>query len=435
MRLSLPEPDDASPLDWFPEPAMESRGLPGVLTETSYQLPENLNIGEWLAIGETLQRMERSVMWWLGDWWRFGQRKYGEMASQASKDMVKDVTGHAYKTVANAATVAERFEFSRRRENVPFSHHAEVAALPPAEAEALLDEVEQTGLNRADLREKVKERKQVIAVEAALAQPAPSPLAVPPSVRIEQADARSLPLDDESVHLTVTSPPYGVGKLYEAGGDESPESWASLIYAACREMLRVSVAGGRLALNVPLDTTLGGCQPVYSVAVQVAQAAGWRYRSSIVWLDDQLGKSVARGSVDSASSPAIIAGVEMVCLFSKGDWRREPPADHPREPGDLARDRSWLQHDEWLEWTNGVWRFPGETQAWEGHPAPYPVRLPYQLVKLLSFPGDVVLDPFCGSGTTAMAASTLGRAFVGFDRSEQYVASALRRVVRKGQVA
>ncbi len=423
LRLELPAPDDAGPLDWFPEPAMESRGLPGVLTETSYQLPDNLNLGEWLAIGETLQRMERSVMWWLGDWWRFGQRKYGEMASQASRDMVKDVTGHAYKTVANAASVAEKFEFSRRRENVPFTHHAEVASLPVAEAEALLDEVEQTGLGTRDLREKVKERKQIISVEAALAQPAPAPQAVPSSVRIEQADARSLPLEDESVHLIVTSPPYGVGKLYEAGGDESPEAWAALIYAACREMLRVSVQSGRLALNVPLDTTVGGFQPVYSVAVQMAQAAGWRYRSSIVWLDDQLGKSVARGSVDSASAPSIIAGVEMVCLFSKGEWRREPPCD------------SDLDHAEWLEWTNGVWRFPGETQAWEGHPAPYPVRLPYQLVKLLSFPGDVVLDPFCGSGTTALAATTLRREFVGFDRSEQYVASALRRVVRKGQVA
>lgn len=423
VRLDLTDPDDAHSLDWFPEPAMEARGLPGVLTETSYQLPENLNLGEWLAIGETLQRMERSVMWWLGDWWRYGERKYGEMASQASRDAVKDITGYTYNTVRRAADVAGAFESARRRADVPFTYHQEVAALPVSEAESLLDEVEQTGLKRADLRDKVKERKQVIAVEAALAQPSPSPLAVPPSVRIEQADARSLPLADESVHLVVTSPPYGVGKLYEAGGDESPEAWAALIYGACREMLRVCVPSGRLALNVPLDTTVGGFQPVYSVAVQMAQAAGWRYRSSIVWLDDQLGKSVARGSVDSASAPSIIAGVEMVCLFSKGEWRREPPCD------------SDIRHDEWLEWTNGVWRFPGETQAWEGHPAPYPVRLPYQLVKLLSFPGDVVLDPFCGSGTTALAATTLRREFVGFDRSEQYVASALRRVVRKGQVA
>lgn len=423
MRLPLPEPGDADPLDWFPEPAMEPRGLPGTLTETSYQLPENLNLGEWLAIGETLQRMERSVMWWLGDWWRFGQRKYGEMASQASRDMVKDVTGHAYKTVANAASVAEKFEFSRRRENVPFAHHAEVAALPVADAEALLDEVEQAGLNRADLREKVKDRKQVIAVEAALSQPAPAPQLVPPNVRIEQADARRLPLADGTVHLIVTSPPYGVEKAYQ-DGDILAGDWQLFMLEWLEEAYRVAADGGRLALNVPLDTTLGGFRPTYAQAVQMAEAAGWEYRSSIVWIDDQLGKSTARGSLDSQAAPHVIAGAEMVPLFFKGQWRREP--------GERSSD---LERHEWLEWTNGLWRFPGESSAWEGHPAPYPVRLPYQLVKLLSFPGDVVLDPFCGSGTTALAAATLGREFVGFDRSQAYVESALRRVVRKGRAA
>lgn len=424
LRLELPAPDDTHPLDWFPEPAMEARGLPGVLTETSYQLPENLNLGEWLAIGETLQRMERSVMWWLGDWWRYGERKYGEMASQASRDAVKDVTGHTYGTVRNAARVAETFEIARRRANVPFAHHYEVASLPLQEAESLLDEVEQTGLNRADLREKVKERKQVIAVEAALAQPAPAPQLVPPNVRIERGDARKLPLPAASVHLIVTSPPYGVGiDEYRDGGDILAGNWPEFMLDWLTEAYRVAVDGGRLALNVPLDTTRGGYRPTYAQAVQMAEAAGWEYRSTIVWIDDQLGKSTARGSVDSAAAPHVIAGAEMVPLFFKGQWKR-----------DGARS-SDLERAEWLEWTNGLWRFPGESSAWEGHPAPYPVRLPYQLIKLLSFPGDVVLDPFCGSGTTALAAATLGREFVGFDRAQEYVDSALRRVVRKGRAA
>jgi site-specific DNA-methyltransferase (adenine-specific) len=424
MRLALPEPDDATPLDWFPEPVMEPRGLPGTLTETAYVLPENLNIGEWMAIGETLQRMERSVMWWLGDWWRYGERRYGEMASQASRDMVKDVTGHAYNTVRNASIVAGKFESARRRANVPFSHHAEVAALPAQEAEALLDEVEQTGLNRADLRERVKERKSVIAVEAALSQPAPPPLLVPASVRIERADARKLPLDDGAVHLIVTSPPYGVGiDEYKDGGDILASDWPGFMLDWLTEAHRVTVENGRLALNVPLDTTVGGFRPTYAYAVQMAEAAGWEYRSTILWVDDHLGKSTARGSVDSASAPSIIAGAEMVALFSKGDWKRETPA-----PSDLERP-------EWVEWTNGIWRLSGESQAWEGHPAPYPYMLPYRLIRLLSFPGDVVLDPFSGSGTTALAATNLHREFIGFDRSQAYVDSALRRVVQKGQAA
>ena len=92
LRLDPPEPDDGHPLDWYPQPA--NVGLPGTLTETSYTLPENLNLGEWLAIGETLQRMERSVKWWLGDWWNYGERRYGDMASQASRDAILDATGY-----------------------------------------------------------------------------------------------------------------------------------------------------------------------------------------------------------------------------------------------------------------------------------------------------------------------------------------------------
>lgn len=421
VRLPLPEPDDAHPLDWYPEDS-EQIGLPGVLTETSYTLPEGLNLGEWLAIGETLQRMERSVKWWLGDWWNYGEHRYGEMASQASKDAILDATGYTYSTVRQAGWVASKFELDTRVSNVPWSHHREVADLPPEDANELLTEVFTEGLTVLEVKERAKERKTANAVEAALAQPAPDPLWVPRNVRIQAGDARELPLTDESVHLIVTSPPYAVGKNYQ-DGDIDPDEWLAFTYAWCRDTYRVAVQNGRLALNVPLDTTLGGFRPVYSQAIQMAQAAGWTYRSTIIWFDDQLGKSVARGSMDSAGAPSIIAGAEMVALFSKGPWKRET---------DAASD---LAHDEWLEWTNGVWRFPGETQAWEGHPAPFPYELPRRLIKLLSFPGDTVLDPFCGSGTAALAAHRLGRDFEGVDRSQAYVDSALRRVVRKGQAA
>lgn len=424
MRLPLPGPDDSHPLDWYPEDS-EAIGLPGVLTETSYALPDGLNIGQWLAVGETLQRMERSVMWWLGDWWRYGKRNYGDMAEQASKDHVKDITGHTYGVVTNAATVAKTFEVSRRRENLPFSYHQEVASLPAEDAESLLDEVEQTGMKRADLRDKVKERKNVIAVAAARAIPMPSPAVVPPNVRAEVADvAKRIPLANDTAHLIVTSPPYGVGiDEYQDGGDVLAGDWPEFMVAWMAEALRVTVDNGRLALNVPLDTTRGGFRPTYAQAVQMAEAAGWEYRSSIIWMDDQLGKSTARGSMDSPAAPHVIAGAEMVALFSKGAWRREPPV--PPAPGDPR----WLQHDEWLEWANGIWRFAGETHAFGGHPAPFPYELPRRLIKYLSFPGDVVLDPFSGSGTTGLAAHRLGRDFVGFDRSPEYVKLTLRRIV------
>lgn len=420
MRLPLPEPDDdAHPLDWFPEPDIQPAGLPGVLTETSYTLPDGLILGQWLAIGETLQRMERSVMWWLGDWWNYGKRRYGDMAEQASKDAVKDKTGHAYQTLVNASVVAGRFENNRRRLDMPFGYHEAVAKLPAEDADALLDEAVDRGWKRADLREQAKDRQNVIAVEAALAAPAPDPLFVPRNVRIEVGDARKLKLAAESVHLIVTSPPYGVGlDGYHEGEDILAGDWPEFMLSWLTEALRVTVPTGRLALNVPLDTTKGGFRPTYAQAVQMADAAGWEYRSSILWVDDQLGKSTARGSMDSASAPHVIAGAEMVALFSKGPWKRDPV---PCE--------SDLERQEWIEWTNGVWKFPGETRSFEGHPAPFPFELPRRLIRLLSFPGDVILDPFVGSGTTALAASRLGRDFIGIDRSEAYVRSALRRVV------
>lgn len=253
--------------------------------------------------------------------------------------------------------------------------------------------------------------------EAAAARPAPEPRDIPETVRVEVADARAMPLDDAVVHLICTSPPYAVDIEYE-GGDLEAVDWSDFMYDWLLEGFRVTVPNGRLALNVPLDTTRGGFRPTYAQAVQAAIEAGWTYRSTITWVDDHLDKSIAKGSVDSATAPHIIAPVEMVALFSKGEWKRAAPC-----PSDL-------EHDEWLEWTMGWWQFPGETRAFEGHPAPFPIKLPHRLIRLLSFPGDTVLDPFAGSGTTLAAALGLERKAIGFDLSEAYVRSAQRRVAR-----
>lgn len=386
-------------------------------TKTGLVFAEDTPIAVWARVTTRLIRQHKRIEWAIGDAINFGERKY-----RGTYDQWVNQTGLSENTLATIAWVSREIESSRRREDVGWSHHREVAALPPEDQEALLDLAADKGMTRHDLRQKVKEVKQERAVEAALSQPAPSPLLIPQNVRIEVADARKMPLPDGSVHLIVTSPPYGVGiDEYRAGGDVLAGDWPAFMLAWLTEAFRVTAEHGRLALNVPIDTTRGGFRPTYAQAVQMADAAGWEYRSTILWVDDQLGKSTARGSMDSAAAPHVIAGAEMVALFSKSTWKRESDA-----PSDLA-------HDEWLEWTNGVWKMPGETQAWEGHPAPFPYMLPYRLIKLLSFPGDVVLDPFSGSGTTAMAATRLGRDFVGFDRSDEYVASALRRVVQKGQ--
>lgn len=252
--------------------------------------------------------------------------------------------------------------------------------------------------------------------------PPPAPSTPPPVLPREApllavADARALPLPAGVVDLIVTSPPYGLEKPY-AVEDDSPERWADFMAAWLAEAARVSREGGRLALNVPLDTTAGGYRPTYAQAVAAAITAGWSYRSTIVWAEGNVSKSTGRGSVDSASAPHVIAPVEMIALFSRGPWHRDPPAGRPSD----------LAHEDWLAWTNGLWQFGGETRAWEGHPAAFPEELPRRLIHLLSFPGDVVLDPFVGSGTTALVAWRLGRRAIGFDLSTAYIAAARRRL-------
>jgi site-specific DNA-methyltransferase (adenine-specific) len=244
--------------------------------------------------------------------------------------------------------------------------------------------------------------------------PPPVALRLPETVRLEVADALALPLADASVDLIVTSPPYGLAKPY-AGIADLADGWHDFMADWLVEAYRVTRDGGRLALNVPLDTTEGGCRPTYAQAVSAACGVGWAYRWTIVWLEENVSHRTGRGSVDSASAPHVIAPVEMIAVFYRGEWRREPPG-----PSDLA-------HADWLAWTDGLWRFGGESRPWGQHPAPFPLELPRRLITLLSFPGDTVLDPFVGSGTTAIAAHRLGRVAIGFDQAPEYIAAARRR--------
>jgi hypothetical protein len=181
--------------------------LPGLFRDDGYDLPAGLSFEQWLEIGEALQQMERSVKWWLGDWWNYGTRAYGEMASQASKDHVEDATGYAYHTIENAAAVARKFENSRRRENLSWSHHDAVAGLSPTDADALLDRAEADGLNVFAMRDAARGRKQALlgtAVDVAgdVLDSVPLPLTIddltdearaPLNVRLAEMGARMRP--------------------------------------------------------------------------------------------------------------------------------------------------------------------------------------------------------------------------------------------------
>jgi phage N-6-adenine-methyltransferase len=125
--------------------------LPGRATEVGLELPDNLSFEEWQGLGETLQGVERSVQWWLGDWAAYGKR-YGDKYEAAI-----EATGKSYSTVRMAKNVADRFEYARRRANLGWSHHREVAYLEPQEADVLLGTAEREGWSVRQLREAVKE--------------------------------------------------------------------------------------------------------------------------------------------------------------------------------------------------------------------------------------------------------------------------------------
>lgn len=141
-------------------------GVPGALTATTLELPSGLAFDQWHRAGLVLRYLEKGVMWWIGDWWRYGQREYGEMASQAAQDHVKEITGYAYKTVSNAAWVADRIEAPRRRESLSWSHHEVIAKLDPPDQEHWLDVAEERAMPVHEFRRAVRSGAIVDVEEA-----------------------------------------------------------------------------------------------------------------------------------------------------------------------------------------------------------------------------------------------------------------------------
>jgi len=223
-------------------------------------------------------------------------------------------------------------------------------------------------------------------------------------------------LPDNSVHLMVTSPPYNVGKEYDK--DFSLEQYLSFLSRVWGEVLRVLAPGGRACVNL---ANLGRKPyiPLHAFVIRDMLALGYLMRGEIIWNKGSSGSSsTAWGSWRSAANPTLRDIHEYVLVFSKGAFRRESGPER----------RSTLSRDEFLEYTRSVWTISAESARRVGHPAPFPVELPYRLIQLYTFEGDVVLDPFMGSGQTAIAALRSGRRYVGYETEREYIRLAERRI-------
>jgi modification methylase len=222
-------------------------------------------------------------------------------------------------------------------------------------------------------------------------------------------------LPDRSVHLMITSPPYNVRKEYDA--DLTLDEYRDLLRRVFRETYRVLVAGGRACVNV---ANLGRKPyiPLHAYIVQDMLALGFLMRGEIIWNKAaSASSSTAWGSWLSAANPVLRDVHEYILIFSKGAFSR---AADGRE--------STIARDEFLEWTKSVWSFPATSAQQVGHPAPFPEELPRRLIHLYSFRGDLILDPFCGSGTTCLAARKAGRHYVGYEIEKAYMDLALERL-------
>jgi len=223
-------------------------------------------------------------------------------------------------------------------------------------------------------------------------------------------------IPDYSIHLMVTSPPYNVTKEYDENLTLS--EYRELLKRVFAETYKKLVTGGRACINL---ANLGRKPyiPLHSYIIQDMLEIGFLMRGEIIWNKaSSASPSTAWGTWLSAANPVLRDVHEYILVFSKEAFNRK----------NLPHKVSTIKREEFLEFTKSVWAFRAESARKVGHPAPFPIQLPYRLIQLYTFEGEVVLDPFVGSGTACIAALKTNRHFIGYDNEKEYVDLAERRI-------
>lgn len=330
--------------------------IPGQMTRTALLLPDGLPFDLWQQVGETLRLIESGVMWWLGAWWNYGQRAYGEMASQAARDAVEDATGRDFQTVNNAGWVDRRIEFSRRRENLSWSHHLEVAALEPDEQEHWLDRAEVDGLSVHRLRAEIKrDRRRAIAV--GMGQPRDGE-----TYRLIHAG-----IDDLAGHVApgtvdaiITDPPY-------------PAAYLPLYETLARQAANLLRPGGSLVV-------MTGQSYLPDILTLMTPHLAYRWACAYLTPGGQAVQVWDR-TVNTFWKPLL--------WFVNGEYAGEWIGDVARS---AVNDNDKRHHD-WGQSESGM----------------------ADVVERFSRTGDLILDPFAGASTTGVVAVRLGRRYIGAD--------------------
>ena len=223
-------------------------------------------------------------------------------------------------------------------------------------------------------------------------------------------------IPDASVHMVITSPPYNVGINYASYDDRlEHRDYLAWLFTVWAEVKRVLVPGGRFALNIA-PTSIKNFRPIHYDFATDLLSLGFIMRTEILWYKQTIYRRTAWGSWKSPRNPHIMPSWEYVLVFCKDRWE----LDGDPKDADITRD-------EFIKFSDGFWYIPPETRR-NGHPAPFPAELIYRLIKYYTFRGNVVLDPFGGTGTVAVVAKQTGRRFIHVDISREYNEVARKRI-------
>jgi len=221
-------------------------------------------------------------------------------------------------------------------------------------------------------------------------------------------------LIDNCISLTVTSPPYNIGK--DSDEDLSDDEYWKMITKVFEEVYRVTESGGRLVVNV---ANLGRKPyiPFSKYFIEIILEIGFLMRGEIIWQKSKgANANFAWGSWLSPSNPVIRDIHEYCLVFSKDSMKNS------------AKGEPTIEKDEFMESTLSIWNITPARAKKIGHPAPFPVELPKRFINLYSFKNDLILDPFIGSGSTAVAAKLLDRDYIGYELNPEYVKIAKNRL-------
>jgi len=230
-------------------------------------------------------------------------------------------------------------------------------------------------------------------------------------------------IDNELVNLVVTSPPYNLGDVsvhnhieYNSYSDDKKFDeyikWLREIFLFISLKLPKD---GRVCINI--GDQKNGAIPTHFHITKMMLQIGYSYFTTIIWNKSQTARRTAWGSWMSPSCPSFPTPFEYILVF----YKEERKLQHKGE--------SDIERQEYIDWSFAMWNFPGEGKMKKfGHPAMFPEEIPKRLIKMFSYVGDVVMDPFSGLGTTCKVAKDLDRRYIGFETDKEYYEKTLERL-------